>query len=418
MRLRAAVSRLVEGLPTTFWWLFAGMLANALATFVFPFLVLFLTSRGFTVERAGLVVALYGGGSIVSGPIAGAFADRVGRRPTLIGSLLAGAALTALLARLDAPEPIAAAAVALGVVTNAFRPAAQAILVDVVAPERRGQAFGLLYWANNLGMALALALGGALASRGYALLFVADAATTLVFAAVAWWRVPETRPAPAPGAAPPGASRARGGYLEVLADRDFLAFLLLNTFFLLAFLQFQVGLPAAMASQGHSAAAFGRVLSVNGFLIALVQPWAAPLARRFDPSHVLAAAAALVGVGYGAYALAASEPGYAAATALWTAGEIVCVPVTMGLVAELSPPDLRGRYQGAMGVSWGGGLLLAPALGGAVLQRVGARALWAGCLAVGLAVAAAHLALAPSRRRALAARTAHHPSPLTGERAG
>ncbi len=36
----------VGGLPATFWWLWSGALLSALATFVFPFLALFLTARG------------------------------------------------------------------------------------------------------------------------------------------------------------------------------------------------------------------------------------------------------------------------------------------------------------------------------------------------------------------------------------
>ena len=40
---------------------------------------------------------------------------------------------------------------------------------------------------------------------------------------------------------------------------------------------------------------------------------------------------------------------------------------------------------------------------GATLDRFGARAVWAGCLAVGTAVAVGHLAAAGPRRRRLAA---------------
>jgi MFS family permease len=408
VRARALLHDVAGDLPRTFWWLFAGMLANALATFVFPFLALFLVARGFSPSRAGLVVALYGGGSVLAGPVAGSLADRVGRRPTLLASLVAGAALTALLAAAEAPAAIACGALALGLVTNAFRPAAQAIVADVVAPERRGQEFGLLYWASNLGMALALVLGGTLASRGYSALFLADATTTAAFAAVAWWRIPETRPG---ARAPSGAAAERdGGYGAILSDAVFVAFAALNLAFLVGFLQFQVALPLDMQRRGLSPAAFGRVLSVNGFLIALLQPWAAPLLRRLDPSRVLAAASALVGVGYGAYALAGTAAGYAAATALWSLGEIACVPVTMALVADLSPAHLRGRYQGAIGVSWGSGMLLAPAIGGAVLERFGAPALWGGCLASSLLVAAGHLAQAAPRRRAVAARAASTPA--------
>jgi MFS family permease len=131
--------------------------------------------------------------------------------------------------------------------------------------------------------------------------------------------------------------------------------------------------------------------------------------RRLDPSRVLALASAVVGLGYGAYAFARTAGGYAAATAVWSIGEILCMPVTGALVANLSPAHLRGRYQGLFGLSWGVAMLVAPALGGALLGRVGAPALWAGCLGVELLVSGAHLALAASRRRAVAQNAAAEP---------
>jgi len=56
------------------------------------------------------------------------------------------------------------------------------------------RAFGLLYWAVNLGVAIGLALAGLIASMSYTLLFVGDGLTSLAFAWVVWRFVPETRP--------------------------------------------------------------------------------------------------------------------------------------------------------------------------------------------------------------------------------
>ena len=45
------------GLPSTFWWLWAGWLLSALANFVFPFLAFFLTARGFSPSRVVLATS-------------------------------------------------------------------------------------------------------------------------------------------------------------------------------------------------------------------------------------------------------------------------------------------------------------------------------------------------------------------------
>ena len=76
-------------------------------------------------------------------------------------------------------------------------------------------------------------------------------------------------------------------------------------------------------------------------------------------------------------------------------------------MADLAPPELRGRYQGAFSMCWGLAFTLSPLLGGEVLHRLGGQALWLGCLAVSLLMAGAHLLAGPSRRaRQAAARAA------------
>jgi MFS family permease len=92
-----APSTALRDLPPAYRWLLGGMFVSALATFVFPFLALYLRARGFSVAQAGLVAGLFGAGSVVSGPRAGWSADRLGRRPTILLALLASATLTALL---------------------------------------------------------------------------------------------------------------------------------------------------------------------------------------------------------------------------------------------------------------------------------------------------------------------------------
>jgi len=377
--------------------LFLGVLLMALATFVFPFLTLFLTSRGYSVERAGLVVSLFGAGSIPAGPLAGWLADRVGRRPTLVGALLASAACTASLPYLPTPALVAAGALVLGVAIHAYFPAANAIVADVVPPDRLGDAYGLMYWERNAGVAVSFALGGALAVYGYDRLFLADAATTLLFAAVAWRFVPETRPAARSG---PAGSAAPRGFGAVLRDRRFVALMGLGLAWMVGLFQFMVALPVHMKASGLGEAQYGAVMAVNGVLIVFLSPWAGRLGTVFDPARVLAAGALLVGAGYAAYGACTTPLQFAAATAVWSLGELATIPTLSAQVARLAPADLRGRYQGIFGTTFGAALAIAPALGGLVLGRLGAQAVWAGTAALCAAVAVGHLAAGRARAAA------------------
>jgi MFS family permease len=412
--LREAWDRRGAGLPAAFWWLFAGSLVNSLASFLVAFLALFLTARGFTVEETGLVVALFGAGTVVAGPVAGAVADRLGRRPTILFSLLVSGALTGLLGAIRAPVAIGAAVLLIGLISNGYRPAAAAVVADVVPAPDRSKAFGFLYWAGNLGMAVSAAGGGLLASLGWGVLFLVDSATTLLFALLVWRRIPESRPAPGEGA---GGAAARG-YAAVLGDRVLLAFLGLQLVLMMAFLQFLVALPVEMARGGFGPAVYGRVIAVNGVLIVALQPVAARRLARADTGAVLAAGAALVGLGYGGYALCRTAWHYALATAVWSLGEILVLPVASAVVASLAPPDLRGRYQGLYSLAFGLAMIASPLAGASALGRLGPAALWAACLVFSLLVALGHLAAGPARRRRLAGGAPPPPGPAGAEGAG
>ena len=398
--LEGALRAALGGLPRAYWALWAGILVNRLGGFVAPFLALYLTRRrGFSVAEAGAVVALYGLGSVGAGPVAGLLADRVGRRSTLLVSLVGGGLLTTALGFVTATGPLAALVFLAGFVGEIYRPPANAVVADVVPPADRRRAFGLLYWAVNLGFSVGLVLAGLLSEVSYALLFVGDGVTTLAFAAIVWRHVPETRPH---GLRRERAREAVAGVLRPIRDPVFAPFLLLSFLTVVVFFQFSLALPLDMTSHGVSTALFGSLVALNGVVIVLVQPFVVRLVARFDGARVMAVAAVLIGAGFGMNALRHSVPWYALAIVVWTLGEVLNHPVASALPAELAPVELRGRYQGAYALSWALAFVVAPALGASTIGRFGAPVLWAGCLALGLAVAAGHLAIGPARRRRLA----------------
>jgi len=405
--LARGLREMAGGLPRTYWVLWVGTLVNRLGSFVVPFLALYLTrERGFSVEQAGLTVSLYGLGAVIAGPLGGTLADRVGRRLTLAGGLWLGSVGMLCLGFAREPGAIALAAFSLGVLGEIYRPAVSAAVSDVVPPQDRPRAFGLLYWVINVGFAVALPLAGFMVRFGYLTLFIADAITTFVYGCCIWLLLPETRPARATAGDTHAALGAVGSLLAPFRDPVFLAFGLPILGVSLVFYQSQVALPLALSSHGLTEAQFGTVLSVNGLLIVALQPFTSRVIRGMRRSHALALAAALTGLGFGLHALPGGAPLAMLAVAVWTLGEMAQAPVAPSVVADLAPTRLRGSYQGAYHMLWGLASTAAPALGGRVLGRAGASALWLGCLALGLACAAWQLAIAGARRRHLDARRA------------
>ena len=388
----------IRGLPRVYWTLWTGLLVNRLASFVVPFMSLYLTKeRGLDAGEAGLVVSLYGLGSVAGNLVGGFLADRLGRRPTLAAGLVLGGAAAVALGFVRDIRAIAALTFAVGLLGDLYRPALQAAVADVVAPEDRTRAYALLYWAVNLGVAVGLSLAGFVAERSYTALFVLDGLTSLAFAAVVLLRVPETRPAVFTEAEP-----VWQGISVAFRDRHLVAFLATNLVMLLVYFQFQVALPIDMAVHGVAPSAYGALMALNGAGVVLLQAPVIALVLRRDPGRVLALAALLTGAGYAFHGVGHTVPLYAVGVVIWTVGEVVGEPFQASTVASLAPPDRRGRYQGALSMSWGLASFLAPALGGLVLARAGAGALWGSCLLLGAIAAGLHLAISGPRRRRLA----------------
>ncbi len=399
------------GLPRPFWTLWAGALVNRVGTFVVPFLGLYLTQRrGLSAGEAGLLVSLYSVGAACSELVAGWLADHVGRRATMVGALLAGGMATMALGLVERLDAIAPAIFAVGFLGQAYRPALVAAVADLVPPRDRLRAFNLMYWVGNLGFALGASLGGFVAGFSYTALFVADGATTLLFALIVLRGVPETRPQPPPARAerqPPGSLVS--SFVAPFADSAFVAFLGLSFVLLLVFFQHQVVLPLDMAAHGVSTAAFGAILATNGVIIIALQPLAGRLLHRFDRSRVIAGGAVLAGIGFGMNAFVHTPALYALGVAVWTLGEIGSLPTGHALVADLSPPALRGRYQAAYGFAGHVAGLVSPAAGSFALERLGGPAVWGSCLGLALAVALGQLALSGALRRACAERAPASP---------
>ena len=376
-------------------------MVNRVGGFVVAYLALYLTERrGLSPSQTGLLVALYGAGAVLAGPVAGVLADRLGRRPTMLLSLSFSGLGAIALGFAERPGAIATLVASIGFVGEMYRAPMQAAVADLVPQRDRARAFGLLYWAVNLGFSLGFTLGGLLATVSWIAVFTVDGLTTLAFAAIVWRRVPETRPAGAPAER---VAATLAGALRPLGDRVYLSFIALNFLVALVFFQFQLALPLDMRAHGLGPAAYGALLSLNGITIVLVQPPVGRWLGRLDRSRVMAVAALFIGVGFGMHGLGHSAPAYAVAIVVWTLGEIAHNPVASVLAADLAPLALRGRYQGAYSLAWSLAAFAAPALGGAVLARGGAATLWAGCFAVALLVAAGQLALGPGRRRRAAA---------------
>lgn len=160
---------------------------------------------GVPVGSAGWLVTLYLIAMAAAGPLAGKLGDRLGRRAFFLGGL-AVFGLASLAASLATSFPALLALRTLQAAGGAAAfPNGAALVREVVAPERRGSAMGLVGAAAGLAAALGPLVGGLLAQSDWRAIFLANLPLCAAALAVGWWSVPVGRRRPGPPFDVPGA---------------------------------------------------------------------------------------------------------------------------------------------------------------------------------------------------------------------
>jgi len=372
-------------LPPPAWVLLGGTFINRFGTFVIPFLVLYLTRRGYSITQAGVAIGAYGAGHVCASMLGGHLADRIGRRNTIVLSMFGSAAAMLALSQAQTLPAILVVALLAGTMAEMYRPASHALLVDLVGPANSVFAFGMYRFAVNLAFAAGPATAGFLADRSFLFLFVGDAATSIVYGLIALFALPHGIRSDMKG--------ERVGEAMRIASKNTAFLFLLAATFLLTLVDFQLTSTFALhvTSVGLPARVYGLLVSENGLLIIFFELWITMFVQRFAPQPVIALGYFLAGLGFALTGIARTIPLLAATVVIWTFGEMFSSPMVVGFVAQIAPEQYRGRFMGLLTVAWSFGMLFGPPIGTMVFARNPA-ALWAGCGVLGLTSASLVLA--------------------------
>src|SRR5262245_62098516 len=180
----------LRSFPRPVWILFAGVFLNKFGTFVVPFLTLYLTRQGFTTSDAGLAIGAYGLGRLGAAFIGGHLADTIGRRKTIVISMVLAAVSMLLLSQARTLPSIVLLTGLASLTGELYLPACSALLADLVPEHQRVTAYAAYRLSFNAGWAFGPAAAAFLAAHSFLWLFIGDALTSVLFAVVAWCWLP------------------------------------------------------------------------------------------------------------------------------------------------------------------------------------------------------------------------------------
>jgi MFS family permease len=189
--------------PRQFWLMFFGMTLSTIgASMIWPFLMLYVSyTLHVPLTTVGGLATLNAVVGLVAVFIGGPITDRLGRKWVMVFSLIANGLAFAAMSQ---AHSLAAFAILMSI-TGAFNPlyrvSSDAMMADLVPPEKRADAYALLRMSNNVGVAIGPAVGGILASASYSVAFYCAASGLAAYGLLMAVGSHETLPA--------GASRVR-----------------------------------------------------------------------------------------------------------------------------------------------------------------------------------------------------------------
>jgi MFS family permease len=393
--------------------LFADLVSTAGSGIVLPFLAIYVGRvRDLGPSVGAAAVAAIAVGCLPANLIAGAAADRYGARHVLVTGWVVAAAGDLCLLGSAHWATLLAAAVLIGLGVGTAYPATSTLLAEVTPPEQRSLVFATQYGLSNVGLSLGIGVSAVIVAvpelNRFQALYAVDAVTFLVAGAVLLRADlprlapgdldPEPPPEPLADLSRDHARLGAGwgaGYRRVAADAAFrwlcLVQILLVVF---GYAQFHAALPIYLSRpHGLDPSMIALVFIANTGFVALVALPAGRLGHRFSRPRLIAAGAACFAACWLLLWLARGSGWPSVSLAIASAivmglGEVLLAPSVGPLVNQLSPADLRGRYNAVNALILSVGSILGPGLVAILYTGSTATPLFAvligGCLAAAL----------------------------------
>lgn len=376
--------KIYGGLPREVYVLFAATTINGIGTFVFPFMVLYLTTKlGYSDAAAGTFLTLASGMYVPGSALGSKLADTYGRKKVmLIFQVLAS--LTFIICGFLGVSQYVPWLIMLNLFFDgACDPARSALQTDVTNLKNRQTSFALTYLGHNLGYMVGPMIAGFLFYTAPQWLFFGNGLVGLVSVMLVAIFIPESKPsedALEQSLHSDSIDKAeKGGLFRALLTRPRLIFTALSSSFLgLAYHMALFALPlmAVRTFGTPGASLYGSIMSLNALVVVIGNPIIIQRLRSRNKMGNLSLAGVFYIIGFTLMGYVTQIWMYYVLAVIFTIGEIISATNVHTYIADHTPMSHRSRFSAIMPVIMGTGGALAPMLAGNISAARGLQSVW------------------------------------------
>jgi predicted MFS family arabinose efflux permease len=364
-----------SGLSRNSWYLCLVMFINRSGTMVIPFMTIYCTQKlHFTVEQTGVIMGLFGIGSLCGAFIGGKLTDKYGFYYVQVLGLVAGGLLFLLLGFQKTFISVGICSFILNMCNDAFRPANSTAVAHYSTDQNRTRSNSLNRLAVNLGWAFGGLLGGTLAHIDYHLLFWVDGCTNVLAGLLLLKLLPFSK-----------ITKTARSALEIVSaksayrDYVYLVFIGLLILYATCFFQIFTMQPLFYKTQWHFSEQFiGGLMGINGLLIVMFEM---VIVHNFEgkrhPLRYIYIGILLVGAGFVLLNFLPASYYSALFILLFiTLGEMLSMPFMNSFWIMRTNANNRGEYAALYTMGWSAASIISPVIGGQVITFVSYSLLW------------------------------------------
>jgi len=325
----------------------------------------------FSIGDAGVVMSLYGIGSVLGSYLGGWLTDRYSYFNIMIGALLSSGFILFLLLMIHSMIGIAIIIFMYALTADLSRPANSKAIAVYSDAKNRTRSVSLVRLAVNLGFTVGPAVGGfVVLYLGYKWLFVIDAVTTIAAAALLYFYLPRKHVEIVPNNPAILNDKSTSAY----RDLTYLVFIFLVALYGTCFFQIFASIPQYFSKVcKYDEGTIGLLLALNGFLVVLIEM---PLMMKLEgKSHIfpfIRLGTLLLLVSYLILVFGKGMMIWAITyTVIITLSEIFAMPFMMNFALSRPPVERQGQYSALYSISFGISNIAAPLIGLGIANSFG-----------------------------------------------